>query len=422
MSKRFLFLLPLLFAAKGYSQTGYSLSNYYLDSAKIAVGISGEFLINSTVLTNEFFGKFINGGYIDKELKDKISGKLLLSNRLGGDVNYGLFYAQRINRLFGKPFYRFNYFVSITNRQHFDVRFNENLFKLGFYGNKQFAGDTVDAGNFSLNMLGYQQFQLGFISDNGMGGKFGMGLSFLKGETQNSIEAAQLEIYTSDIGDVIDISTNARISRSDTATTGIEAFNGWGLSIDLMYEYNFNVFSNSDEGIGMLRLEISDLGFIRWNEQSFNYTLDTSFHYEGLVIDNVFELHDSILTQTIDSITESYTSHQLKSGHTTVLPAIFRFTVIQQKGRHVFTLGMMYRIAANYNPFVFLKETYRFNEVFSLGGKVSYGGYGKFGFGLEAGISFKKFRLLIGSNHLDGLILPKITSGYSGYVAFDKRF
>ena len=79
MKCSFLFLL-LSFTIICQAQTDISISDRYLDSSKVSVGAFGEFTLNSPVLTNELFGKFIYGGFIDSTLKNGISGRLLASS------------------------------------------------------------------------------------------------------------------------------------------------------------------------------------------------------------------------------------------------------------------------------------------------------------------------------------------------------
>ncbi len=139
------------FCFHSYSQTEYGITKYHTDSSSVLVGAIGEYSINSTVLNNEFYNFFIRGGYIDQEAKDRISKKLRPSNQLGGDMNFGIYYAHSIDSLFDKARPDLNYFLNISNRWHFDVRFSDDLFNLGFYGNKMFAGQTAKLGDFNLN-------------------------------------------------------------------------------------------------------------------------------------------------------------------------------------------------------------------------------------------------------------------------------
>ena len=246
MKKLILSTISLLICYNCFSQTEYGLSKYFTDSASVSVGVIGEYSINSTVLSNEFYNFFIQGGYIDTEAKDRISGRLRTSNQLGGDVNFGIYYAQKIDSLFGKARHKLNYFINISNRWHFDVRFSDDLFNLGFYGNKIFAGQTAELGDFNLNLLKYQQFELGLMNSNDSGKQYGFGISFLKAEEHFYINSNRADLYTETTGEYVDLNMNLQINQSDTASRGLQAFNGWGLSTDLFYQLPYNLFREND--------------------------------------------------------------------------------------------------------------------------------------------------------------------------------
>ncbi|MFH1319505.1 MAG: hypothetical protein ABII90_02475 [Bacteroidota bacterium] len=253
MKRHITYIITCLIYCNSYSQTEYSLSNYITDSASFLIGATGEYSLNSTVLNNEFYSAFIKGSYIDTETKDRISKKLSVSNRIGGDIDYGIYFAHKIDSLLGKAKPGLNFFINLSNREHLDANFSQYLFNLCFYGNKMFAGQAADLGNSNLNLLRYQQLELGLINGNSSGKIFGLGISFLKAEEHFFINTGNTELFTSQTGDSLDLDMNLQLNRSDTGNMGLEAFNGWGLSTGLIYQFPYDLFhrkNNNDSELG----------------------------------------------------------------------------------------------------------------------------------------------------------------------------
>lgn len=398
-----------------------SLSSYYLDTAHIIIIASGDAAFNATDLTNAFARTFVDNSFISTDVKDKALEKTGRFNRLGGDLNSGFGLSFRIDSIFEKHPYHLQFFTGFYDRQHLDARYGHDLFELAFYGNKPFAGDTAAMDGAEFNYFRYQQFELGISSDNGMGRRLSAGLSMLKGEKLLEVNTGNSYLYTSDIGDRLELYANASVRQSDTSTANTDAFNGWGLSANLMYELNYNTLGNSP-GSGYLRIECSDLGFIRWNENTFNYSMDTTFRYSGIYIQDIFNLQDSVFNETVDSMQEAFNSQRAKSANTFILPPLFRLTLGQVNGKRHFTAGIHYRHKANATPFIYLQEGYKPTDFLLLSARLAYGGYGRISGGLEAVILLAGFEITAGTSNLDGLIFTNSRSGFSAYAAMRKKF
>ncbi|MFH1319506.1 MAG: DUF5723 family protein [Bacteroidota bacterium] len=179
---------------------------------------------------------------------------------------------------------------------------------------------------------------------------------------------------------------------------------------------------------GYFRFEINDLGFIRWNDRSLKYNFDTTYNFQGIVIKNFSELEDSIMQLFSDSVSESFDSAETTGCYTTILPTLFHFSFFQQKNNRVFfTVGTQFRLLANYNPYFYVKAG---RNIFAKGGgnkcflsaTLGYGGYGKINFGIGLQAAFKAFHISIGSNNLEGFILPEYFGGNSAYIGIRKVF
>lgn len=410
------FALSIIFFPRHcFSQPELFFSSFSLvsnDSAKFSAGIYGDGFLNSASVNNRFFHQFRKGGYISGEIKDDISRNLGAGNRLGADVGYGVFFSQKISE-------NWNYSLLISDRAHLNAQFPKELFDLILYGNKKFAGDTVILDNTNFNFLRYQQIQAGIIRTSGKGNRYGLAFSFLKGEENYYAKFNRARLFTEENGESLSVDFNAEINRTDTGNKGLDAFHGWGISCDLFSEFAFKV----KERNSLFRAEINDIGAIQWNKKSLVYKADTSIHFEGIYISDIFQLNDSVLkTISPDTMMEDLQSSQVLKSHVSYLPALMKLSWMLEVNKFLFSFEMAHRLNANYNPFISLKTSYKFSSSFSASSKFSYGGYGKTAFGVELNLAIKNFMLLAGSNNLEGLIFPEYSGGNSAFIALRKEF
>ena len=69
----------------------------FKDGSTTHVGIMGDYDINSNAITNQFTKKIYKGGYLNEELKNSILSRIKNDNRIGGNVNSGIFAAFKLD-------------------------------------------------------------------------------------------------------------------------------------------------------------------------------------------------------------------------------------------------------------------------------------------------------------------------------------
>ncbi len=268
------------------------------------------------------------------------------------------------------------------------------------------------------------------INKNNSGKQYGFGISLLKGEEHLYINARKADLFTEITGDYVDLDMTLKINQSDTANKGLSAFNGWGLSTGLLYQLPYNL-STENSWMGFIRFEINDMGFIRWNYKSLKHSSDTTWRFEGIEIDDILTLEDSILQLTIDSSLNYYEPILNRGVYATFLPTTLHLSLFQQKNDKLFfTAGIISRIFANYTAYIYLKPGYilrlRSAQVlrnkFIFTSTFAYGGYGRLNLGLGAQLIAGGFALSIGTNNLEGIIFPKLLGGNSAYLSVRKGF
>lgn len=418
--KKILFILTLFtIQNKTEAQISAIFSDEFPDSTKVRVGLTADYGINASALTAQFVSKFYKGGFIDVDLKDQVLSRTKNMNTIGGDLNYGVYVGIKLDSLCHKQ--NVSLFFSLRDRAHFDARYSKDFYKVGFYGNSDFRGETANFNDFNLNFLRYQQLQVGlFSSKYDSAARWGIALSFLKGEQYASIFAQKAELFTSEDGQYIDFNTNMQVAKSDTSKKGIGAFNGAGASIDIYFEAPFK----TRFGDSKLRVSVADIGAIKFNNKSLFLNQDSLFHYTGFNVNSVYDLQDSTFANTSqDTIINAIAPFKNQSFSVT-LPSVFNLTYETQFSKKIEMVeGIRYIFNGNYHLLAYIKGNFTITPKFVLSATAGYGGYGKFTYGLGVFSNLGKgFIVYAGSNNLEGFVSPKKACGQSAYISIVKNF
>ena len=419
MKRVSILLLIVLYSFAASAQIATIFGDEFKDGHTTQIGITGDYDINSNAITNQFTEKFYTGGHINNDLKNSVLNRIKNNNRIGGNINSGVFAAFKLDP-YGK-YKNTSIFFSVRDREHFDAQFSKDLFKIGFYGNADYAGKTADLSNFDLNLIKYQQIQVGLYSSKfDSVARWGVGVSFLKGEQYLSIDAKKAELFTSADGQFVNLNTQFSMTRSDTAHTGITALNGYGASMDLFFEAPFK----TPFGASKISTSVSDLGSIRFNNQTQTASQNSLLHYQGFQINNLYDLRDSTIGKREKDSVKNIIAPFKKKAYSVTLPAIFDLAIETRLNRY-FSLkeGIRYVFNANNKMLIYAKGTFFINRKWILTSTFGYGGYGTFNYGIGTSVKLpKKFIIRVGSNNLEGFIVPKKTTGQGAYFTLIKQF
>ena len=377
----------------------------------------------SSVASNHFLNKFIFGGEIKREDKDNLYNKLDNRNTVGGDFNFKIQAEIPIDTLLGKT--NFSLVFGIEHTEHYDAQLSSDLVKLVFDGNKQFAGKYADIGNTNFNYFNYQQINVGFINykkSSGRPAKEGAVFSIIKAQEHQAVLIPKGSLFTEQLGNELVFDLNYIYNGSDTANTGLKAFNGFGISTDLFTEYNL-------KNGGKIAVNIDDLGFIQWNKKSIQIEADSTITFDGVEIDNIFDMNDSLISSfSRDSLLEYISTKKEKGGYAIALPTSLNISYL-----HAFndklraTLGIRYKILANYFPLIYTTIQYNVTNSFIAQGNLIYGGYGKFNFGITLATPIaiggkNRCQIIIGTEHLGAYFIPASTYSNNGFLGLKMYF
>jgi hypothetical protein len=386
--------------------------NYHDKRNYIAIqGFQGN---QSTAINTDFVHAILLNKPIDSQLKNNTFKKLKPSNVYEDEISAELYYARysETSKLLGKHYF----FVGYQYRNFRTMIFDKDAFKFVFAGNKQFEEDTIHIENTSFNYTGFNQFQIGLnkiYEKNNKSYTFGFGISLLQSPVNIKISARQSSIYTALDGEYLDIKYNLKINQANQGPPEFFSFKGAGMSVDLGFSY-FNSVKNS------FRFSIKDLGFIKYTNDINSYYGDSTVHFEGIAIDNIFQYTTpTILTNfKADSLFKILNIGTNKNAFSSLLPTAFQASyshfVLHKNG--LITVGVQYKLLPHYLPLVYGKFSYAFKHGLVPSLSASFGGYSYYNVGVELSKTFKNGSLTAGTTNLLGVVATSHFTSSSIYL------
>lgn len=378
------------------------------DSSKFAFGARAGYSFASTAITNRFINSFYRGGFLDEKLKQRVLDKTGKYNRAAADANADFWFFQRLDSVFGKPGGGLIY--SVGQRTHFNTVFSEDAFALAFFGNKRFAGTKADMNDFRFNYLSYQKVSVGLLNQSSY-----IGFNILHGHRFYTLEAERAELYTAEDGSYLDFSTKFKGASSDTSS-GSELFQGLGGSLDLQHSFGPDIKNY----IGKITAGISDFGLIRWNASTVHISQDSTYHFTGFRVNDLFDLQDSTVDFEFKNIVGN--TRYLRPD-VTITPAQFVLRAVPEGKNYSLEKGFIYRINSYSPGYLYLRFHKFFGKRLALAAEAGYGGHGKviMPFYLKY-TTETNWEFDISTLNLLGYILPSETTTQGLFISISKRF
>ncbi len=381
-----------------------------------SVNLNTEYEINSSAVQNDLVNKFIYGGYIDSITKARSQKRLKAQNRIGGS------YATGATAFFGIKDSKYHIMAGLKQVEFVNASFSGDVFNLVFYGNKIYEGKTANISNTNVNHLKYQEIKLGLVYDNSdTTTKFGGSVSYLKGQSFFQVNTVNASIYTAPDGSQIDFNMHgSSMALSDTGKgkSSFKTFNGNGALVELFASVPYT----SALGASKFFVSINNLGFIKWNKNTVNYSADTNYSFKGVSSNNIFQLNDaSVKNLSKDSLVKHLTKNGKQSFSTNLPVSLFLLHTI--KFNTLFTLNTGFRnlFNANYKPYLYAEGQFTLPKNFMATANIGYGGYGKLSGGVTLQYKVKKFFIRLGSNAIQGYVVPKYTLGQGLFLSLTKK-
>lgn len=334
----------------------------------VMIQASGGVYQQSNAITNSFVNKFINGGFIDEDLKDAqaISAD---NNLFGAGYHAGFNVMWAPDTLFGKTNYGLT--ISLSHHDDLSTRLTGDLFNLIFRGNKSFAGQTANLDFTGLRYQRFQQFSIGFFEKNTL--SF-VQLGLVNGNQMIDLNMNESSLYTAPEGESITLDADGVLRLSDTTQTSGIAVNGIGASIN--FEVNIPIkFNNRPSKPSYIRFGGRQLGAIQWNKNTLQYNVDSTYNYSGFFIDDLAELQN--VGDQVEQFADSITPTGSKESMLYTLPGWFYVGWFSPLGNAVYyEVIVRSKVNSFHLPEGRLRVMYQPEKQWLIGVNLNYGGYG----------------------------------------------
>lgn len=326
----------------------------------------------SNALENEMLDKLVFGGHIERDLIDRQGNRINDFLRAGGQYDASLRFW-----LFGDSLLKptqWAWQAQVQSKAQLGMAAPNDLYNLVFKGNSpEFLGRTARMDELWVDYMAYQKFGLGLVHKPTLSGFV---ISAVNGQEFDRLYLLQGGMFTSASGDSLALGALGDRFRSDPATIGIGAGNGFGLAFDGVFNLPLK------ENKGFVSIGATDMGFVLWNDASQHTQIDTVWSFTGVDVGDFIVDANSALPELNDTLFTQTSTGRMNRW----LPG-FVYTRLMHtiSERDFFDITMAFRPINAFLPMFSAGYHYRLPEQRALiGATAIYGGFGGVRFGVSA--------------------------------------
>ena len=288
------------------------LFNY--NNTNRSVDISSNVLIESDDISYEFINTILFGGFITDEMK---------TNWINNGDSYNGVMASVNNSIRWSNYFKDRLLTfSINDVSSLETRIPDDLLKLTLEGNFNHQNEILNISNSFLRLNRYQQYKIehlkNYKNDNLQNEiMINTGVSYIAGNINRSYIINSGSIYTHTDGSIIDLNYEYESIETNTSLFGT---NGHGLSFD------FGIICENPNNI--LSLNIIDIGYIQWNQNTKTNHLDSTFSFSGIELSNIDEIIN--FTDSLTSFYDEDINQHRRNNVRSFLPAKICFKYFKQ--------------------------------------------------------------------------------------------
>lgn len=352
--------------------------------------------IQSSGIQNSFVNKFLWGGFIEDDLKQKsLDIHKSPFNYLEAQANLGISYQSALQKNW---FWGLNYNYAQNNY----AKYTTDLFHLIFKGNENL--EKADLQNIQFFNLGLNQagFSIGKqIKNNASLIQFLFNPYLNLANQFNQFDINGI-LNTSNLGDEINFTGN--IKQYQLTKQGI----GAGLNFSVFYQKNKNLW----------RLDLKNLGFVKiQTDETQNKNQITTF--TGVEIVDIFAFENA--QPNLDNFTDTLIQTKSLTKNIITPFSVQLSNDYLISNNHSIRLSGRYFNAPNYLPQFSLGYTYQ-KSILQAGFNFSLGGYTSIMAGTYLGANFNNFKIGIASNNILAWFMPQNTQSQALFLQLKYSF
>ena len=401
MRKLFLILLTSCLALAGNSQEllpqGYDTLIH-----QHQLSVSGIGFYQTSHLRNDFSNNFLTGGFISDDIKDNSRLSEDENGRLGGELVAEIVYKS------GTPLFKkkenLGWLVKAGTSINFGAQYAPDAYDLFLYGNENMLGQEITISNTAAFVLSYHKLGFGVYNRTN---KNSLTLNLLLGNSYSNIDVNRGNLVFSEDGGEVQAVTDIRVQQSNSPAY----FDGIGASLD----FELHAQIKDVPGIsGVFQISGRNLGVMYVNRIE-QFTLNTNTTYDGFSFNQLTDLVDNT-DEEMTTFFDSLGFARSTASGVMLLPGGFLQAgkIVEENSDNKFQSFFGFRVLTNivHKPMIYGGGHYSFNDWASIGGQLTFGGYGVFRAGIYAQGDFEKWSIGIGTEDAPGFI-AKSTFGKS---------
>lgn len=246
--------------------------------------------ICNNFLSQKLYNDITSIGFMDDDFKNNISENLNSKNLF--ETNLDFKSTISLNK----------YSINIESKNNITGKISEDLINLALFGNSKYLGENLTFNNDYILINRYSKIGITHILSKTKDQIITISPSILLGHQFLEYNIEKGEMLTSLNGDFIDYTFKGETHFSSINEFNKFNVNGIGFGADIDYK---KVIKQNE-----LYIKIEDIGVINWIENNENYTVDTICHFQGIIIDDIFNFNDSILQNSIDNLNSNYDQNE----------------------------------------------------------------------------------------------------------------
>ncbi len=384
-----LLLLLLLAQISAFGQHFIPMNFDTLVEPKEELILTGIGEASSTALGFDLVNKFLFGGEITPEMKNKSLERHNSLNRFGSDANMELEYRNYKAKLFKTE--EFGFLVKAGLYNFNQSIYSKDVFQLAMYGNEGFLGDTAMLSGTQFRSMTFQKIGFGLIDKFS---KSSVTLNLVGLNNSSSINLNRMDLYQSADADTLKLVYAGDYNFYKNASF----LKGIGVAID--FDIRFNSKNKKGDAV-YFQVMGRNLGFVSSIRSQSSYSSNSQVTYTGFTYDEIIN-GGSIINDNV-ALMDSLGIDESTRKNAEFLPGLLQASklvdVNSKRKLQEFYGGRMYlsKIAI---PQVFGGINYRPVTFLNIGASASYGGFSGLRGGAYLSYNTSKINIGISSENL----------------------
>lgn len=378
---------------------------------------------NSSITLRDMYNIFQDSKMGAQEVDDLLAN-LKSVNTLGAGNDMQLFgFAYQHRTQSGK---KYDLTLTVVDKGGFNMTYSDNLMKLMWRGNKQFAGQEVNLGDTRFTAYYNREYAVGtafpvFGGEEGseLGLRLGIRAKYVQGLAAIAMPKSNATFFTSATGDLIRLNWDYEVNVAGVdfknPTNAFFQQNGAGLGLDL--GASLYVGKNWDFNFSVL-----DLGTVNYTGNTKSFSRTGTTEYRGAVISSFFgdvNFRDSLnyIFQPVETAGKSFS---MPLATKSLLQAEYKIMDIDKKDREYAAHSFYLTYVQGWNnapgnttrPMMSLAYNREFGGVFDIGLAAGYGGFTGFTLGSFGALNIGHFwKIGMGSDNIGAIFLGSRATG-----------